>query len=164
MYDDKRIRLYRLKRHIFATTKGHTSYLSPVTRRLVDQQVSFSHSICFNQTPRPSEQLWYSSLVESAYVCGIDAEWEPGLPTATATLLQLAFTTVSPHQPGSFVLLLVSCTSWAEFFSLSLYAANPQRAASVCGIVVQRPHVYAGFAFLTTISGQGLSARPAAQC
>ncbi|DBB01114.1 TPA: hypothetical protein ACH3X1_001005 [Trebouxia sp. C0004] len=47
-----------------------------------------------------------SSLVESAYVCGIDAEWEPGLPTATATLLQLAFTTVSPHQLGSFVLLL----------------------------------------------------------
>ncbi|KAL0029194.1 hypothetical protein WJX79_001761 [Trebouxia sp. C0005] len=50
--------------------------------------------------------LTSSSLVESAYVCGIDAEWEPGLPTATATLLQLAFTTDSPHQPGSFVLLL----------------------------------------------------------
>ncbi|KAL0047260.1 hypothetical protein WJX82_011031 [Trebouxia sp. C0006] len=50
--------------------------------------------------------LTSSSLVESARVCGIDAEWVPGLPTATATLLQLAFTTASPHQPGSFVLLL----------------------------------------------------------
>ena len=53
--------------------------------------------------------VWYSSFVESAYVCGIDAEWRPNLATATATLLQLAFTGTANNQQESFVLLLVSC-------------------------------------------------------
>ena len=54
--------------------------------------------------------LCYSSFVETAYVCGIDAEWEPGLATASATLLQLAFATCQQHKQGSTVLLLVSCS------------------------------------------------------
>lgn len=53
--------------------------------------------------------LCYSSLVGTAYVCGIDAEWEPGLAAASATLLQLAFATCQPHKQCSTVLLLVSC-------------------------------------------------------
>lgn len=64
--------------------------------------------------------LCYSFLVETTHVCGIDAEWEPGLPTASATLLQLAFATCQQHKQGSTVLLLVSCIGCETVSSYSV--------------------------------------------
>ena len=101
--------------------------------------------------------LCYSVLVESAYVCGIDAEWAPGLPTATATLLQLAFTTSSQRQQGSYVFLLVRLLVTPHKHQHLTHTALFESTSMLC-------NYNAGPAGLATESCQGLSTIHVAQC
>lgn len=67
---------------------------------------------------------WHSDLLREAYICALDAEWEPNSSKAIATLVQLAFLR-DEHEPE--VLLLVSFRGLNDgFFPASDSSINIQ--------------------------------------